>query len=329
MSHFLASRSGRSVYRSSSALSPYGRSPEGRLVAYVPKGTQRSSHLESNLHTQRSTDSGWNPTLPATFKPGVLWLLILAMAFPQAAFALSTQVDVTFTIAPSTGNVRLRGDAFPGALVTIRKDRAVIATTTANSHSAFEKTITGLPPGMAAFSLYANDSRGSKTATTSFSVDVIKGSTVQVSGIFLSPTLLLPERIKRPERLTQSGFTKQGSTVTTFTLSEPISKITTADKNGAWSLTLSEVLHLGTHTVTALAQDENGALSAQTNPVEFIVERSADLNVDHAVDMADFSILMENYSEHPPANLTADINDDGPVDLTDFSMMMYEWTGRI
>lgn len=264
-----------------------------------------------------------------TLKQGVLWLLILVIAFPPTALALSTQVDLTFTIAPSTGNVRLRGDAFPGALVTIRKDRAVIATTTANSQSAFEKTITGLSPGMAAFSLYANDSRGSKTATTSFSVDVIKGSTVQVSGIFLSPTLLLPERIKRPERLAQSGFTKQGSTVTTFTLSEPITKITTAGINGAWFVTLNEVLHLGRHTATALAQDENGSLSAQTNPVEFYVERSADLNVDQAVDKADFSILMQNYAEQPPANLAADINDDETVDITDFSMMMYEWTGRI
>jgi hypothetical protein len=53
ISHFLTSRSGRSVCKSSSAL----------LVAYVPKGTQRSSRLKSNLHTLRSTGFGWNPAL--------------------------------------------------------------------------------------------------------------------------------------------------------------------------------------------------------------------------------------------------------------------------
>jgi hypothetical protein len=52
MSHFLASlRAGE--FRSSSAL----------LVAYVPKGTQRSSRLEYNLNSLRSTDSGLNPGL--------------------------------------------------------------------------------------------------------------------------------------------------------------------------------------------------------------------------------------------------------------------------
>ena len=53
MSHFLASRCGRSVWGSSSAL----------LVAHVPKGTQHSSRLESNPHSLCSTDSGLNPAL--------------------------------------------------------------------------------------------------------------------------------------------------------------------------------------------------------------------------------------------------------------------------
>jgi len=53
MSHFLTSlRAGE--FRSSSAL----------LVAYVPKGTQRSSRLESNLNSLRSTDSGFESRAP-------------------------------------------------------------------------------------------------------------------------------------------------------------------------------------------------------------------------------------------------------------------------
>jgi len=59
ISHFFSSRSGRSVCKSSSAL----------LVAYVPKGTQRSSRLESNPHTLRSTDSGLNPALWVWYVP--------------------------------------------------------------------------------------------------------------------------------------------------------------------------------------------------------------------------------------------------------------------
>ncbi len=52
MSHFLTSlRAGE--FRSSSAL----------RVAYVPGGTQRSSRLEYNLNSLRSTDSGLDHTL--------------------------------------------------------------------------------------------------------------------------------------------------------------------------------------------------------------------------------------------------------------------------
>lgn len=255
-------------------------------------------------------------------------LLLVVLVIPQLARAqISTGVDIGFTLGTgTTGDVRLIGDAFPNAFVTILKDNAVIDTSTANSSSVFDRTITGLTPGIVTFSLFAQDSDGHKTVTISFSVSVISNSTVTVSGLLLSPILIVPDSIKRPEKLNESGLAKQNSTVTTFTHSDPIVKQGATNTNGQWAIIISDVLHLGSHSVTALVQDSGGGQSQLTSAKDFIVKLSADLNIDDFVNLTDFSILMFNYGTSNPPNLAADINDNGPVDLVDFSIMMFYWT---
>jgi len=263
---------------------------------------------------------------------GFFWIAVILTFFsltaPQLVNAqITTNVDVSFTLGgSSTGNIRLIGDAFPNAFVTILKDNAVIDTSTASSTSVFDRTITGLTPGIVTFSLFAQDNEGHKTITISFSVNVIGGSTVTVSGLLLSPIVIIPDSIKRPEKLNERGLAKQNSTITTFTHSDPIVKQTSTNSSGQWAIIISDILHLGTHQVTALVQDSGGAQSQVTTAKEFIVKLSADLNVDNFVNLTDFSILMFNYGTSNPPNKAADINDNGPVDLVDFSIMMFYWT---
>jgi hypothetical protein len=270
-----------------------------------------------------------------TGKARLLGLIVLGLTLSigfvptNVAQAISSSVDLSATIAGggTTGNVKFTGDAFPNALVTILMGGSVVGTTSANGLSAFNKTIININAGVHTFSLYAQNGQGKKTVTISFNANVIANATITFSGILLSPIVTVPDSIKRPESLTESGVAKQASTVTTFTHSDTITKQTGTDGGGNWAVTINDVLHLGSHNVTALVIANGGAQSELTNPIDFLVKISADLNIDTRVNLTDFSILMFSYGQNNPGAKASDINDDTHVDLIDFSVMMFYWTG--
>lgn len=249
---------------------------------------------------------------------------------PQgAAVAVTTGVNLSLTIPSPTGNVRFTGDAFPSAIITILDGGSVAGTGTANSVSYFDKTITGLIPGVHTFGIYGQSLSGTKTLTVSFNVNVISGNTVTINGILLPPILSVPSKQKRPIKLVQSGLARHSSTVNTFTTgSSSLNHQTTTNSSGSWSITVPQVLHLGDHNLTAKVNDGNGNQSVLSGAKAFEILLSADLNVDNGVGLTDFSMLMFNYGLSDPPNLAADINDNGGVvDLVDFSIMMFYWTG--
>lgn len=264
--------------------------------------------------------------MPAAVRRLAMLFLIIAYSL-QSLAAHAVESTVTFTIGGgSTGDIRLVGDAFPGALVTFLKDGAVAGTVVANSASRFDQTFSALTAATYTFSIYAQDSNSRKTLTISFSVAAIAGTTVTVSGILLSPILVVPDSIKRPEALNESGVARHNSTVTTITRSDPITKQTSTNGSGEWSIRISDILHLGEHNVSALVNDGLGTQSEQVSR-NFQVKLSADLNIDGSVNLTDFSILMFSYGTNPPPNLASDINDNGNApDLVDFSIMMFYWS---
>lgn len=262
-----------------------------------------------------------------------LTILFFLFAGRTEVRAVSSSVDFSFTIessspSPTTGNLRLTGYASPGALVTFSGSNAVIGNTTADSSSYFDKTLSGLSPGVQVFSLYGSDVRGRTTLTLSVDVNIIAGSTVTLSGFLLPPTISIEKpELKRPDWQKSNGYAKNGSPVTSFFNSDPISKKVDTDSSGYWEAKVTDIFHLGSHSANALVQDRDGNQSSLTPNQAFSVVISADLNVDARVNLTDFSILMYSYGTSPPPNLAADINDSGGgPNLVDFSIMMYHWT---
>lgn len=243
--------------------------------------------------------------------------------------AITEAVTVSLTIPFPNGDVRFTGDAFPNALVTVLDGGAVVGTTTANSTSFFDKTISGLSPTMHTFGIFAQSLDGRKTLTLSFNITVISGMTITVSGILLPPILSTPSQEKRPKTFVQSGLARHNSTVTTFTVGPTNRNDQVAtNANGEWQINVPQVLHLGAHSISALVDDGGGGQSVLTNPATAEILLSADLNIDNLVSLTDFSMLMFNYGLSSPPNAAADINDNGgQVDLVDFSVMMFYWTG--
>jgi hypothetical protein len=232
--------------------------------------------------------------------------------------------------AGPTGNLRIIGYTSPNSLVFFLENGSVLGTQIANSGSVFDKTLSGLDPGIHFISIYSTDSGARNTLTISFGVNIVSGSTTIASGIILPPTVsLASSEVKRPAQLIASGSAKGNATVQIFisgsgdnkTINQP------TDANGNWSANVNPKLHLGSKQTYALALDGLGGQSEFSSVSNYNVLLSADLNVDNLVNLTDFSILMYNYGTSNPPNVVADINDNGTVDLVDFSVMMYYWSG--
>lgn len=264
---------------------------------------------------------------------GLVSVLLVVCLFPASPVyadppPVSSSVTVSATITGPTGDLRMTGYASPNALVTFLKSGIVAGTTVANSASFFDKTLTGLDPGVQNFSIYGSDVNGRTTLTLSFDANIISGSTITLSGFLLPPTISVGKStLKRPETQTANGYARHSATVSAFFNSDPIVKQVGTASNGSWQATVPEIFHLGSHSTNALVQDGDGGQSILSQSLPFTVVLSADLNVDNLVSLTDFSILMFNYGTNNPPNLAADINDNGPVDLVDFSVMMFYWTG--
>lgn len=242
--------------------------------------------------------------------------------------AISSEVTVSATVPSHLGTLRLTGYASPNNLVTFLKNGVVVGTTVANSASFFDKTITGLEPGLTTFSIYASDSIGRTTLTVSTEITIIADMTITLSGFLLPPTISVGNsELKRPANQSVAGVALNNATVTAYFNSVPFYRQVTTDNNGNWEAKANQILSLGSHSTNALVQDGDGNQSVGSQTRLFNVILSADLNLDNLVNLTDFSILMYNYGTSNPLNLSADINDNGPVDLQDFSMMMYYWTG--
>ncbi len=246
----------------------------------------------------------------------------------QVAIVAGTSVSAYF--AGPTGDLRIIGYASPNAMVFFLENGAVEGTQSANSNSYFDKTLSGLEPGIHIISIYGTDSYARNTLTITFSVNIISGSTTIASGIILPPTMsAVVSEVKRPASLIAVGAAKNNASVQVFISGSGDNQSTNYKTNnsGNWSAELNPKLHLGNKNASAIALDGLGGQSEFSSVASYNVLLSADLNVDNLVNLNDFSILMFNYGTSNPPNVLADINDNGPVDLVDFSVMMYGWTG--
>jgi len=234
-------------------------------------------------------------------------------------------------VVPAT--VIFEGKAYPGALVTIARNKSVTGTTAADFFGNFSKTLTGVPAGTWTFNIYAEDTEGRKSVTLGFTISIAGGTTTEISGIFIPPTISLSkEIIRRGATLEIFGQAYPESEVQIF-ISSPIPEIkkTKSTEKGKWKYSLDTTpLIVGTYTTKAKAVTPEGEQSPFSEEMIFKITefcKGADLNFDGKVNIIDFSILLYFWGQKSPANRCADINSDGTVNIVDFSIMMYYWTG--
>ncbi len=235
---------------------------------------------------------------------------------------------------PTATKVIIKGIAYPLSHVTVIEDGRVAITTIADSQANFRVEITDITAGVWTFGIWAEDNKGRKSITFSFTTSVTSGMTTTISGIFLPPTIDLSKTIiQSGETLNILGQTSPESDITISISSDEIIKKTTAQADGTWFYGFDTTpLEEGSHSTRAKATSLDGSLSTFSNTLAFyigegapgVICAGADLNGDGKTNLVDFSILLYWWGRYDPC---ADQNDDGKVNLVDFSIMMYWWTG--
>jgi len=281
---------------------------------------------------------------------GIVLLFFPALALGQAA-TTTESLNISVTIIrevppippppgvpwpPAPTEVIFEGKTYPKAFLTLLKNDKVAATFLAQSSGLFSTKITGIKGGTYTFGLWAEDIKGRKSVTVSFTLDILERTTTRISGISIPPTIEInPTQVERGEVLTIFGQSFPQSIINILIFPAQRIEKTETSLSGDWIYNLdTNSLEEGEYRVKAKALYKDGRQSEFSQELPFLVLprgilmcQGADLNFDGKVDIVDFSILLYFWEQTNPANRCADINFDGMVNIFDFSIMMYWWTG--
>jgi hypothetical protein len=243
-------------------------------------------------------------------------------------------------VTPRT-SIIFTGKAYPASTITLLKDAQVTSFAKVNADATFQMTITDLVPGVYFFSLYGEDRDGRRSALLSFPVNAALGSTTQVSGIFIAPTIELDkDTVRQGESIAIFGQSFPQSEVIIEVNSEVVK--TKANAVGAYLYNYNTnglvkgvsvvkpraVFGVETSSVGKTLSFKVGELTVIKNPA---VAEQGDFNSDGKVNLVDFSILAYWY-KRPLSDSFRELeanklNNDGKIDLVDFSIMAFHWTG--
>ncbi len=229
------------------------------------------------------------------------------------------------------------GNSYPHSEVRILQDGKVNGIVAADSKGDFYFEITGVTPGITTFSFWSQDENELKSTLLSVTFRVHGGSINTISDVFISPTIDIDkEKVSSGDIINFFGKAIPKSQIDIHVHSEEeIIKEINSDEKGDWNLKFdTSILSEDFHTVKSMSKLEKNDSVISSNfsrSVSFYVGRemsdenkTADLNNDGSIDLADFSILLYHWNTD---HIEADLNKDGHVDLIDFSIMMYSWTG--
>lgn len=247
--------------------------------------------------------------------------------------------------APTSGSVIFSGLSYPGSTVTLLRSGVIAATTRVGADATFQIRIDGLSAGLGLFSIFSEDENGNRSPAIPIPVSASLGSVIDVSGMFLAPTIstdLIQVRQGDPVTILGKSIPSSDITITVHS-ARTVLLSTHSDATGAYAYTyITDNLETGDHTAVARAS-RGSQVSDQGSMVHFTVGtdnlprpknqtttacamRRGDVNCDGKVNLVDFSIVAFWYKKQgAPAKV--DINHDGKVTLSDLSIMAFNWTG--
>lgn len=243
-------------------------------------------------------------------------------------------------------SVIFSGKAFSVSTVIVLKDSEIAAKTSTGIDANFEIGIPGLTAGNYNFVVYALDPDGRASNFLIFSVRLSSGETVNISNIFIPPTLSADKsEVKQGDPIDFLGFTAPFAEAVLSVISQETKKEvlwnTAVKADGKYLFKFDTgSLSKGVYTAKVKALLGQSFVSEYSLEVEFavgdrniIIEPTkpcgwllSDFNGDCRVNIVDFSILVYWYNKtDPPEKI--DVNKDRIINLKDFSILVYYWTG--
>ncbi|MBI1998883.1 MAG: hypothetical protein HYS73_00930 [Parcubacteria group bacterium] len=247
-------------------------------------------------------------------------------------------------VAPPT-EVFFYGLAYPDTTVLLLKNAQIVASSRAKTDASFQFSLTGISAGTHTFGIVAEDVKGHRSITQSFTVKVTGNAITTLSGITLPPIVIADkEEVRKGDFVKIEGKALPGAEVALYLgdKDEKIRKIlsrVSVGASGAYSYSLATAsLAQGGYAVLARAekgetktgysQEAVFTVGLQNKVAAVFAKAPAhvDFNKDNKVNLVDFSIAAFWFKQpSPPENV--DTNKDGTVDLKDFSILAYFWTG--
>ncbi|MBU2101252.1 hypothetical protein KKH05_00815 [Patescibacteria group bacterium] len=241
--------------------------------------------------------------------------------------------------------VTLTGRAYPLSQIEVLKDGKIVASTIAGSDSRFSVSIEGFNVGNHIFSIISKDKDGVQSEVLSYPLTVQDGVTINITGIFIAPTLSVDKsEVRKGENISIFGqASPQSSIVIGISSPQEIFANTVADKNGVYLYNYDTAfLGYGGHEARSKAA-VNNEISDFGKTVAFKVgdktvyntnlgcPARGNLNGDCRVNLIDFSIAVYWYRKPLSTQIKSleatALNGDGQINLIDLSIMAYYWTG--
>jgi hypothetical protein len=248
--------------------------------------------------------------------------------------------------APPETGVLFSGRAYPLSKVTILKDGQKVVETIAGPDARFRVRVSDLSPGSYNFTVRGEDRDGLISSPFSFPVFISQGSSVDVTGIFLAPTIDVDKiQVRQGDDIVIFGQTVPESAVTIEVNSETqIFVNTQSGSDGVYLYNFNSApLEIGAHSSRSKTNLQTGEASTFGRLVGFSVGNQnipkepgtvscrADLNGDGKVNLVDFSIAAFWYNKPLTGNIVVTesncLNADGKINLVDFSIIAFNWTG--
>lgn len=240
-----------------------------------------------------------------------------------------------------TSSINFSGRAYPQSKVVILKNGSIYVTTIADPLASFSVSANKVSEGEQIFSVYGEDSQGRRSIPFTFPLKVGLDSTINIGGIFLSPTIDVDKNVvKQGENIAIFGQSVPDSNIT-ISVNSPVEFFNNVktDKEGVYLLNFDTAkLEIGSHS----AKSKSAILTEVSpfgNTVAFKVGTESkkkdvkdcsnlrgDLNCDGKVNLVDFSIMAYWYKKSG-VPVKIDLNSDSLVNLVDFSILAYNWTG--
>jgi hypothetical protein len=222
----------------------------------------------------------------------------------------------------------------------------VVLETIAGQDARFGANLGDLNPGNYNFTVRATDENGMVGNPFSFPVFITQGSTTDVTGIFLSPTIDVDKsQVRKGDDIVIFGQTVPESNITIEVNSETqVFANAESDEDGVYLYNFnSSPLEYGSHSGRSKTNLETGESSGFGARVGFSVGDQnilkikgqnscrADLNDDLKVNLVDFSIAAFWYNKPLSGEIITIesncLNSDGKINLVDFSILAFNWTG--